>query len=59
MIEEYHQEELQGAALAEGKRSIASALLQQGVAVEVIAKATGLSIGELTAMRGRDGEGGG
>ncbi len=56
MIEEYHQEELQEVAVEEGKRTIASALLQQGVAVEVVAKATGLSMGELEEMRGREGE---
>ncbi|MCI5149420.1 MAG: hypothetical protein D3916_08545 [Candidatus Electrothrix sp. MAN1_4] len=55
MIEEYHQEELQEVAVEEGKRDIASSLLRQGVPVEVVAKATGVPMGELAAMQGEKG----
>ncbi|MCI5131091.1 MAG: hypothetical protein D3904_06095 [Candidatus Electrothrix sp. EH2] len=58
MIEEHHQEKVQKTALAQEKRSIASILLQQGVAVEAIAKATGLLRSELEEMRRKEGESG-
>jgi hypothetical protein len=51
MIEEYHQEELRQSKFEEGMkeatRRIAATMLRQGLAPELIAEATGLSINEL------------
>ncbi|MCI5189610.1 MAG: hypothetical protein D3905_07385 [Candidatus Electrothrix sp. AS4_5] len=54
MIEEYHQEELQQAKFEEGrkeeKRLIAKNLLLKGVASELVAEATGLSVEEIAGL---------
>ena len=62
MIEEYHQEELQQTKFEEGvkegkkegkkeeKQFIATNFLQKGVAPDLVAEATGLSMAEITAL---------
>ena len=44
MIEEYHQEELQKTQFDEGRLSVAKALLQEGIAPDIIAKTTGFPL---------------
>ena len=59
MIEEFHQEELQQTKFEEGQEAgkhvrqeeIAAALLQEGVAVEIIMKTTGLSQKEIILLQ--------
>ncbi|MCP4401464.1 MAG: hypothetical protein GY801_29725 [bacterium] len=55
MIEEFHQEELQQTKFEEGKRirqtEIAAALLQKGIALDVIAETTGLLQEELQMLQ--------
>ena len=61
MIDEYHQEELQATQFEEGKlegkneekHKIAQALLQKGIALDVIAETTGLSRAELLTLQER------
>lgn len=54
MIDQFHLEELQQTKLAEGKiirqREIARALLEKGIAADIIAETTGLSQEELTLL---------
>ncbi|WP_417914653.1 hypothetical protein [Candidatus Electronema sp. JM] len=50
-IDEFHQEELQQEKLEIQKREIAIVLLKQGIALDVIEKATGLSAYELNGLR--------
>lgn len=55
MIDEYHQEELQSTKFEEGKLTrqaeIAQALLQKGVAIDIIAETTDCSREELLALQ--------
>jgi hypothetical protein len=44
MIEEYHQEELQKTQFDEGKLAVAKALLQEGIAPDIIVKTTGFPL---------------
>ncbi|MCI5159958.1 MAG: hypothetical protein D3906_16340, partial [Candidatus Electrothrix sp. AUS1_2] len=54
MIEEYHQEELQQTKFEEGareaKRMVAKNLMREGVALELVAEATGLSVEEIAGL---------
>ena len=68
MIEEYHQEELHKSKFEEGKaagiaeghkaamRLVAERMLRQGIALELIAEATGFSVDELAEFAGHNHE---
>lgn len=51
MIEEYHQEELHQTGFDEGKIFVAKGLLKKGIAHDIIADTTGISVEELADLQ--------